>query len=110
MRDPVNGLYDSACEILDACRRFSLELSRPQSDEARAATFGCLEEALAELADAHAALYERLRNRPGAEPETTIPLMVALESATLALEDAREACASARRAAGRRFGRGVRAR
>jgi len=55
-RDPTNELYDRACDLLDAARELHLSAAREGTDEAIAATLGCVEAALGELAERYRVL------------------------------------------------------
>ena len=63
VRDSVNDLYDSACELLDAAHRLRRAAARPGSVEALAPTMGCLEAVLRELVVAQAELDRQAARR-----------------------------------------------
>jgi hypothetical protein len=68
-RDPANELYDRACDVVAAAAELRDASTRDNNDAAAAATLGCLEAALSDLAFAIEALRESsLRRIAGASP------------------------------------------
>jgi hypothetical protein len=89
--DPAVQLYDTACDLLLAAQGLRQAAGRTGTEEALAATLGCLHETLAELAEATTTMARDL-----AGPAAT-DLAAALAAAGLACGAARAAAAGPRR-------------
>ena len=89
--DPAVQLYDTACDLLLAAQGVRHAAGRTGSEEALAATLGCLHETLAELAEAITGMARHLAGPAASE------LAAALAAAGLACGAARAAAAARRR-------------
>jgi cytochrome c-type biogenesis protein CcmH/NrfF len=59
--NPAHHLYDCACELLDAAQRLRAAAHRRGTEEAIAATLGCMGVAVEELATSSQELADELR-------------------------------------------------
>lgn len=92
-RDPVNELYDRACSLLADASELRRTAARHGNDAAIAATLGCVESTLAELAEAYRLLQRttssRLRHEQGRLAQRFDEAVDGLEHARTASGDAR---------------------
>ena len=101
LTDPVNALYDEACNLLDASRRLREALERPGAEVAFAPTLGCMQATLGELEHVHRMLRDQLTLSActrGADPD---PAAAALREVVGALHIAQRSCDVARLRASR---------
>jgi hypothetical protein len=99
-RDPVNELYDCACDLLHATHEFRSAAGRAGSAPALAATLGCIEgslDALCQSMDNLRALAVEQLSGTGLAPAVTMALVSAnLDAVRQRLDDATRATGIAR--------------
>jgi hypothetical protein len=86
VRDPVNELYDEACNLLEAAQRLRRAAARPGAWEAVAPAAACAQEAAHELRAAFEALHRDLQ-RAAAGAQALDPAFDALDRELLAVEE-----------------------
>jgi hypothetical protein len=103
-RDPTNELYDRACDLVAAAHELRLAAGRDGSNGAIAATLGCAQAALAELAETYRVLHQVsdgvLRRAGPTGDERRLESEARFVEALAALDRARAASDAAREAVG----------
>jgi hypothetical protein len=99
-RDPVNELYDRACELLYAADQFKSAAARPGATDGVVATLGCLEASFDALKESVASIRARALehlNSERVERSVAVELVSAdLDGLAQELEDAGRAAGVAR--------------
>ena len=101
LTDPANALYDDACSLLDASRQLREALGRPGTEQAWAATLGCMQATLGELEHAHRVLRDQLTAAARARGDDPDPVAASLREVVGALHIAQRSCEVARLRASR---------
>ena len=90
--DPPTQLYDSTRELLAVARAFRHAARRVDHGPAVPAALACLDETLAVVGEASAALAEEMRRAHMLSDRSATACVVALDHLTEALDAARQAC------------------
>jgi hypothetical protein len=96
-RDPVNELYDRACELLYAADQFKSAAARPGATDGVVATLGCLEASFDALKESVASIRARALERLNSE---RVERSVAVELVSADLDGLAQELEGAGRAAG----------
>lgn len=99
LHDPANGLYDAACQLLEAVQLMRVAATEPGGEQVLAPVLGCLEATLNELARSQVQLRRHLIRTQRSRPEDDGQTAGAMADFAHALLAAQRCCGVARAAA-----------